>query len=116
MSAHRPAGHTKQVEPHLWHFQGFHDGRERIEVPHGVFQFHRHLDDPIEGGCSVLQRARAAQNVHCDADGHCVVSGREDISGQAQGRQDKEERNATQQEKGLALLPFAAFALCWQLR
>lgn len=76
------------MEIYLWHFQGFHDGRERIEVPHGVFQFHCHLDDPIEGGGSVLQSARAAQNVHCNADGHCVVSGRQKISGQTQGPQD----------------------------
>ncbi|KAL0603814.1 hypothetical protein AAY473_025812 [Plecturocebus cupreus] len=53
---------------------GLHESCEGIEVPHGILQFHRHLDDLTESGCSVLQSARAAQNVHCNAHGHRVVS------------------------------------------
>lgn len=81
LAANRPPAwaeaSAQPMHTYLWHVQRLHDGREGVEVPHGIFELHRHLDDPVESGRSVLQRTRAAQDVHCHTNGHCVVSERQ---------------------------------------
>lgn len=87
---HACVGGCTKPASHLRHLQGFHDGRESIEVSHGILQFHRHLDDLIEGTRSVLQCACAAQNVHSNANGHGVVP-KEKTKGSGSDRQDEEK-------------------------